>query len=73
MVKTAKVAAQTGIDALRNRPGISPDQLLEAQVMPLTRNGLYDALQRGEIESFRLGKRIIIPTAPLLRKLGVAI
>jgi hypothetical protein len=61
----------TGVEALRNRPGISPDQLLEAGVMPLSRNGLYDALQRGQIESFRLGKKIIIPTAPLLRKLGI--
>ena len=62
----------TGIAALRARPGISPDELLKAKVMPLTRGGLYEALHRGEIESFRLGKKIIIPTAPLLRKLGVA-
>jgi hypothetical protein len=73
-VSGAKVVAPhaTGIDAIRHCPGISPDQLLRSAVMPLTRGGLYDALQRGEIESFRLGKRIIIPTAPLLRKLGVS-
>jgi hypothetical protein len=70
-MKNAKLAA-TGIDVLRSRPGISPDELHDAQVMPGCRNALYEAIARGEIESFKIGKRIIIPTAPLLRKLGLA-
>jgi hypothetical protein len=35
------------------------------------RNGIYAACATGEIECFRMGKKIIIPTAPLLRKLGI--
>lgn len=70
--KTTRAATRgTGIESVQNCSGISPDQLLASKVMPISRNGLYDALRRGEIESFRLGKRIIIPTAPLLRKLGI--
>ena len=66
---TAKPTA--GIELLRNSLGISPDQLFEAGVMPLSRSGIYDAVKRGEIESFRFGRRVVIPTRPLLRKLGV--
>jgi hypothetical protein len=71
----AVVAAQQdagGIESLRNRPGISPDELLASNVFKVSRNGLYAAINRGDIESFRFGKKIIIPTAPLLRKLGIA-
>jgi hypothetical protein len=72
MKTRADKAKLTGVEALRSTPTMTPNELLKAGVLPGTRNGLYDALQRGEIESFRLGKKIIIPTAPLLRKLGVA-
>jgi len=57
--------------ALLKRPGISPDELLKAGILPIARNALYEALSRGEIESFRVGKKIVIPTAPLKRKLGI--
>jgi hypothetical protein len=58
------------VDELLGRPTITPDQAL--QVLPLSRNGLYEALRRGDITSIRIGKKIIIPTAPLRRKLGMA-
>jgi hypothetical protein len=53
------------------RPGISPDELYLLNLMPVSRNGIYSACSRGEIECFRIGRRIIIPTAPLRRKLGI--
>jgi hypothetical protein len=52
-------------------PGISPDQLYRLNIMPLSRNSIYEACKRGEIECFRIGKKIVIPTAPLRRKLGI--
>jgi hypothetical protein len=58
-------------DDILNRPGISPDQLYRAHLMPLSRNLIYAACNTGEIECFRVGKKIIIPTAPLRRKLGI--
>jgi hypothetical protein len=66
-----KPASADDIGALLRRPGISPDELFESQAIPVSRNGIYDALNRGEIESFKVGRRIIIPTAPLRRKLGM--
>jgi hypothetical protein len=57
---------------LFSRPGVSPDELLAARILPISRNALYEALARGDIESFRIGKKIVIPTAPLRRKLGLA-
>ena len=53
-----------------NEPTISPKQLHEAKVLPLSLNGIYEACKAGEIENFRCGKKIIIPTAPLRKKIG---
>ena len=36
-----------------------------------SRNKVYDGCNTGEIDCFRNGKMIIIPTAPLRRKLGI--
>ena len=38
-----------------------------AQVLGLSRNSVYQGCQRGEIPSIRVGKRILIPKAALLR------
>jgi hypothetical protein len=59
-----------GVEVLE-KPAISPEELLRSNVIPVSRNGMYDAIARGEIESFRVGKKIVIPTAPLRRKLGL--
>ena len=52
-------------------PGITPDQLFKTRLMPLSLNLIYAACNTGEIECFRVGRKIVIPTRPLLRKLGM--
>lgn len=49
---------------------VSPEQLYETGSFG-GRNTVYDSCTKGEIECFRMGKRIFIPTAPLRRKLGL--
>jgi hypothetical protein len=59
------------IETLFARPTITPDELYRSRVLPLTRNGIYDAIKRGEIEVLEFGKKKAIITAPLRRKLGI--
>lgn len=63
--------AAAAIELALSRPAISPEDVYKLRLMPLSRNGVYDACRRGDIECFRVGKRIVIPTAPLRRKLGL--
>jgi hypothetical protein len=64
---------------LLEKPTISPEELHETGAMPVGINGIYDALhsylnspESGTgIECFRVNRRIIIPTGPLRRKLGI--
>jgi|GEM_PF-2646366 hypothetical protein len=64
---------------LFEKPTISPEELHETGAMPVGINGIYDALhsylnspESGTgIECFRVNRRIIIPTGPLRRKLGI--
>jgi hypothetical protein len=37
----------------------------------LSRTQAYEAVKRGDIETFSIGRRIVVPTAPLRRKLGI--
>jgi hypothetical protein len=61
------------------KPTISPDELHASRVIPVGRNAIYDACntylnapQSGTgIECFRVNKKIVIPTAPLRKKLGL--
>jgi hypothetical protein len=62
---------QKEIRALLARPTITPDELYRSRVLPLTRNGVYEAIRRGEIEVLEFGKKKAIITAPLRRKLGM--
>jgi hypothetical protein len=39
-------------------------------IFPLSKNSAYSAIERGEVESIRVGGRIRIVTAPWRRKLG---
>ena len=64
------MANQPKRDQLMAKPALSPDELLELELLPISRGSLYSAIARGEIESFRVGKQIVIPLAPLMRKLG---
>jgi hypothetical protein len=66
------MATEKEIRAALQRPGISPDDLYELGILPVGRNSIYDACNKGEIECFRIGKKIVIATAPLKRKLGIA-
>ncbi len=56
---------------LLSRPAITPSDALK--VLPLSRNGLYAAIARGEIKTVRLGKKILVPTGPLRQLLGVEV
>ncbi len=59
------------LEVLLRKPGITPEEAIEAGLFPLSRNGLYRALAKGDIELFRIGKKLIIPTAPLRKKFGI--
>jgi hypothetical protein len=65
-----QIEPHSGADLLK-RPTITPDELFKLDLMPVSRNGIYDACKTGQIECFRLGRKIVIPTAPLRRKLGI--
>jgi hypothetical protein len=54
-----------------SKPVITPEELHGLGIFPIGRNGLYEALKRGDIQSFRVGKKIGIPTSPLRRQLGL--
>jgi hypothetical protein len=70
---------QPSVAAILRKPTTTPDELFASKLIPAGRNAIYDAcnsyLNAPEcgtgIECFRLGKLIIIPTAPLRRKLGI--
>jgi excisionase family DNA binding protein len=51
------------VDELLSRPTITPEEA--RQILRLSKNGVYEALRRGEIGSVRIGRKILIPTAPL--------
>jgi hypothetical protein len=55
---------------LTENAAIGPDDLGPYPVFG-SRNKIYADCKNGEIECFRHGKKIIIPTAPLRRKLGL--
>jgi len=59
------------IKKLLEKPTLTPQELVNSGVLPGSRNHVYAALRDGSIESFRAGKLIVIPTAPLRRKLGL--
>jgi hypothetical protein len=68
------MAKTTTSDRLREAlspPLISPQELFNLRIVPLGRNGIYEALKRGEIESVTYGKKKFIKTAPLRRQLGM--
>ena len=54
---------------LRERPTISVEEY--GDTMDITRGGAYAAVRRGEVQVIRIGRRLLVPTVPLLRQLGV--
>ncbi|MBR0907014.1 hypothetical protein [Bradyrhizobium liaoningense] len=61
----------TEVQELLSRPTITPAELIASGILPLKRNGIYDAIKRGDIEVIDLGHRKAVITAPLRRKLGL--
>lgn len=55
--------------ALLEQPGITVTET--AQVLDRGRNQIYADVAAGRIESIRLGRSILVPTAPLRRLLGI--
>ena len=51
------------------RPTITVADALK--VLPISRNGLYEAIRRGDIKTVKLGKKILVPTGPLRRQFGI--
>jgi hypothetical protein len=41
------------------------------KIFGLSRNASYGAAKRGDFHTIRMGKRILVPTAPLRRQLGI--
>jgi excisionase family DNA binding protein len=41
------------------------------QVLGISRAAAYEAVQRGEIPSLRIGRRIVVPRRPLDRMVGI--
>lgn len=69
-MKSAATSREKIAALLASKPTISPEELYGTGAFG-GRNTVYDACGNGQIECFRLGKRIFIPTAPLRRKLGI--
>jgi hypothetical protein len=44
---------------------------LAGRILGLSRNKSYEAAARGEIPTLRFGKRLVVPTMPLRRMLGL--
>jgi hypothetical protein len=59
------------IKELLAKPTITPEQLYLSGVLQSSRNRVYEAISEGKVASFRVGKKIVIPTAPLRRQLGI--
>lgn len=57
------------ISELLNKPTITVDNAAKAIGLP--RNAIYAAIHRGEFATIKTGKRILVLTAPLRRKLGI--
>jgi hypothetical protein len=58
------------IEELLRHPTISVTDC-GMKVFGLSRNGSYDAAKRGDFKTIHLGKRIVVPTAPLRKMLGL--
>jgi hypothetical protein len=60
------------VKVLLEKPTITPEELYLSGVLQSSRNRVYQAINEGLVPSFRVGKRIVIPTAALRRLIGMA-
>ncbi len=56
------------INQLKSRATVSVPEA--GAVLGISRNGSYQAAKRGEIPVIKIGGRLVVPTARLLRLLG---
>jgi hypothetical protein len=66
-----KPGSKASLDKALRRATISPTVLYRLGLLDVGLAGVYEACHRGEIKSFRRGRKILIPTAPLRKKLGI--
>jgi hypothetical protein len=59
------------IAKLLSQPTITPDQLAASGIFPISRNGIYEAIKRGDLQVVTLGRKKAIITAPLRKQLGI--
>jgi len=57
------------VDDLRHRPTITCREY--AAFVGVSADTVYEAAARGELRVLRLGRRVLVPTAPLLAQLGI--
>jgi excisionase family DNA binding protein len=52
--------------------GLPPTISVEhaAELLGVSRSAAYRAAKAGQLRTFRIGRRLLVPTAPLLRTLG---
>ncbi|WP_165815993.1 helix-turn-helix domain-containing protein [Kumtagia ephedrae] len=58
------------LDDALGRPTISVTDA-GALFYGLSRNGAYEAARRGDFDTIRIGGRIVVPVAPIAKKLGL--
>jgi hypothetical protein len=71
VIETVLPLTPDSVTRLLANPTISPEQLYLARILPLSRNGIYEAIKRGEIEAIGYGRKKAILTAALRKKLGI--
>lgn len=60
------------IKQLLSNPTITPEELYRSGILKISRNRVYEATKNKVVASIKVGgKKIIIPTAPLRRQLGI--
>lgn len=59
------------LDDVRSRPTITAHEA--AQLLNLTRDAFYKHVREGRIPHVRFGRKVVVPTQPLLRMLGAEI
>ena len=59
---------------IRTRHIAGPDEPVDelAALLNVSRATAYEAVRSGEIPSIRLGRRIVVPTAPVVKRLNGA-
>lgn len=59
------------IAEMLSQPTITPNQLAASKILPISRNGIYEAIKRGELQVISIGHKKAIITAPLRKQLGI--